>query len=299
MVKTFTIEGPDIVLKKKTCHHVWLDPFSCWSFLPYTTHEQMIGKGGEDDKDADPDGAGVSMADACTASSIIDDLKIYFSWLEKELEAGKSIVVQNAQGRDTTRVPTAKGDAYMESETIWPRSWLFVSVVSDEPKSPDPYAGNSHWSLETEQSDKTYEKNDSTEERKTNKGGEVSVTVFVQEKDDWIKINLPVPDASSSSGVGMMAGFHNVMILKRCVASTLKLDCSKEKVAEYRIYRTTPDGLATGSAMKANILIKPSGMYVCALKPDSEVELDDGSKILGNEIIMIEDSDPEDFMGRN
>eukprot|EP00959_Pyramimonas_sp_CCMP1952_P081995 1713110-Pyramimonas_sp.AAC.1 len=63
----------------------------------------------------------------------------------------------------------------MGSDTIWPRSWLFVSVVSDEPTSPDPYAGNSHWtrSLMTEQS---YEKNDSTEERKTNKGGEVSVT---------------------------------------------------------------------------------------------------------------------------
>eukprot|EP00959_Pyramimonas_sp_CCMP1952_P141226 2955813-Pyramimonas_sp.AAC.1 len=65
------------------------------------------------------------MADACTASSIIDDLKTDFSWFENELDAGKSIVAQKAQGHDTTRVLTPKGDAYKGSETIWPRSWLF------------------------------------------------------------------------------------------------------------------------------------------------------------------------------
>ena len=276
----FTIKG-DVTIVRQNWYHVHMDNLQTWWHFPFPTKMQEVGAYMNDH-----DEESMHYRDAATAKAIKAEIAVYLSEY-----SNKTMQVFKASCTDETgAVPYAKGPEIKDDELIGPNAWLVLRTKDDEPKTPDQDFDAGWYNLQEGRAGSWRESCDSSG------GGGDKVALFVQENDDWATVALPpkMMDGDNGGGpAGSPGSPINVMVLKKCVASSLKLGpMSKEEVSRMRVYRCK-SGQATGAPLKGNILVNPKSIYVVAIKASAPVGIFDET----DRDLQQSDDDPYDNNG--
>ena len=258
---TVSVKG-EASVDKMNWYNLYLEDHQTWAKLPFSTKDQTLQF---------YEGETPEYHDACAAATIKKELGVYISEYEH-----KTIEVYKAQGvRDRPKIPIPQGSAYSDDDLVGSTAWIFIRTTHD-PKSPD-YEDTGRWPDYA-----TLKQDESCGDK---------VQIFIQEKDDWCEITLP-PKTTDVCNNPMR---YNVVVLKKCIASSMKWadSESKESAMNIRVYRCK-QGMAHGAPLKGNILINTNAAYLVALSPDTDVET---WILAGGDDPR--DNDPRDEMGAN
>ncbi|CAK0821580.1 unnamed protein product [Prorocentrum cordatum] len=261
MGQTCIVAQADLTVEKHNFYNIFCDTLQTWARLPFPTSPRKLAGMSPEDME--------HYKDCSTAGAIKEQLGNY---LDEHRDFGKIKLYKTAGAKDPTtgtpvRVPQPRGDEIKNHEFVPKNAWLFVETKED-PVTPETMTGG----------DVAWPGDDKpTSGHKTSEDGSANtVCCFIQEIDDWLTIKLPpkTVDISSPGGRGATSPPRNVVVLKKCIASSMKWKHQgKLEISNIRIYRADEHGQAAGPAMKGNIMISTTNVYAAALYPSTEVEV--------------------------
>ncbi|CAK0877222.1 unnamed protein product [Prorocentrum cordatum] len=261
MGQTCIVAQADLTVEKNNFYSIFCDALQTWARLPFPTSPRKLAGMSPEDME--------NFKDSSTAGAIKEQLGNY---LDEYRDFGKIKLYRAKGANDPTagapvRVPQPRGNEIKNHEFAPKNARLFVETTED-PVAPETMTGGE---IKWPGSDEP------TSGPTTSKDGSANtVCCFIQEIDDWLTIELPprTVDISSPGGRGATSPPHNVAVLKKRIASSMKWKHQgKVEASNIRIYRADEHGQAAGRAMKGNIMISTTNAHVAALYPSTEVEV--------------------------
>ncbi|CAK0868322.1 unnamed protein product [Prorocentrum cordatum] len=261
MSQTNIIAQADLTVEKHNFYNIFCDTLQTWARLPFpTSPRKLVGMSPEDME---------HFKDSSTAGAVKEQLGNY---LDEHRDFGKIKLYRAKGAKDPTtgapaRVPQPRGDEIKNHEFAPNDARLFVETTED-PVAPETMTGGE---IKWPDSDEPTSGHTTSEDGSAN-----TVCCLIQEIDDWPTIKLPpkTVDISSPGGRGATSPPHNVVVLKKCIPSSMKWKHQgKVEESNIRIDRADEHGQAAGRAMRGNIMISTTNVHVAALYPSTEVEV--------------------------